>query len=574
MYSEGDAKNKEAKAKRLRSKSILMKIASTKTIVPSKNPSEIKAEKSIPKKDVLKSKAKKQDSDKRNIISKFTTKESPAHFDQTNSNTRRVQPNDSFRLLKTKYQHRIQSTARVQTSIGDGRDKKPVSRFPHNFLKKNQQTKITKPQTKRNVGSSPMHSIDNMNNPNRNVCMNEVIVKSALVNIRKPSLTMENLPIRHESLRNTFKNPTNKDSLNSNKAIGKSTVHIQTSCLIETFAKSCQTLRQSQIDILNMKAILQSLLDKINNNVIGYEFTYVIFQTAAETLNMKYLKINKTKKSSMSIARIVKKIQNLDEISKFDDTILHQYETKELLDVLNWLLNDTRFEINGTTDSMKIYEIMDEIDGRENEILPQAVFEIIYSPQSHHFQQWLYLKNQISAVIQCYMFISPTKIYKYLRHGFSKHCHKQYVTFENHIPLLEEETENFLIWDLKRTQDEDDELIMVGVVHMINDKQYFEETNFQDQIMYRVTNPESLIIKNVLLYSRSRYQTYMRNNPPMIKQNSFLNMNINVKNLFMWLAVGVVIGFSIVFIFGFGSSSRPEHQEIKHKGEIWPELGI
>ncbi|KAI5753352.1 hypothetical protein M8J77_026123 [Diaphorina citri] len=232
---------------------------------------------------------------------------------------------------------------------------------------------------------------------------------------------------------------------------------------------------------------------------------------------MKSLKINKTKRSSISIAKVLKQIENFDELSKFNDKTLAQYEVKELIEILSWLLNDTRFEINGTINASKIEDIMIHIDESKKYFLPQAYFEVTYSQESQIFKHWSLLRSKTNRVIQCYMFISPTKIYKYLRHGFSKCSTRQYVTYQNHLPFLEEETEHFLIWDITRSQEED-ELIIIGVVHMVDDEQHFEEAIFHDQIIYKVKNPESLIIKHVLLYSRNKYRVFMNKNPALLEQ--------------------------------------------------------
>lgn len=332
----------------------------------------------------------------------------------------------------------------------------------------------------------------------------------------------------------------------------------QTSCLIETFTRSCQTLRQSQMDFLNTKTMFHSLLNKIKTNKWGYEFIYVIFQTAAETSNMKSLKINKVKKPSMTIASVLKEIEHFDDLFTFDDLRLSKYETKELIEVLTWLLNDTKFYIKGTVNAAEVADIM--ICMGRIDFLPVAQFQVTFTPESHNLLEWSSIRNSADQVIQCFMFISPTKVYKYLRHGFSKKTSKQYVTFQKHLPFLEDETENFLIWDIFRTREEE-ELIMVAVVDMVDDAQYYEEAIFQDQIIYKVKDPAVLLIKNIILYSRNQYLSYKDNNkkvPSTLSSSKPFNISMDFT---FWLAL--IFTFSLIVLCAYKLSRSKEENENK-----------
>lgn len=527
MHFEGRNTSRESKSNKLRPKSTVRK-----TVTSVAN-NDILVARGYPKKptqkmNISRMKLKKLEIEQRNLLSKFTN---AGNSDQLGyKSSHRILPNTCFRTLSSKSHHNP-----PPRPDGDGSKNKIL---PGN-------------QSDLNVSSS------------RRASKNDSKIRLKQFKSKRSSKNCVPLPLSNFHKKEPINLKTSTE------------VDIQTSCLINYFAKSCQTLRQSQIDVLNMKQLLERILEKIQKNPWGYEFTFVIFQTAAETLNMKSLKINKKRKSSISIARLMKKIENLDDLWKFDDDILQHYETKELLDILSWLLNDSKLEITGTIEITKIRELMIKLDENEQSLLPQAMFEVSYHSLAHSYQQWLSLRRENIDIINCYMFISPTKIYKYLRHGFSKRSSKQYVAFQNHLPFLEEETENFLVWNIMRSNEED-ELIMVAVVNMINERENFDETIFHDQIMYKIKNPESLVIKHVLLYSRKHYQVYLDNCPVILKQQKY-NFSLNSVNRSTWTKVLLaIIALMVVPVLVLGTFRRSniESNENKFRGEGCPSFAL
>lgn len=306
--------------------------------------------------------------------------------------------------------------------------------------------------------------------------------------------------------------------------------------------------------------MLHTLLDKIKKNKWGYEFTYVIFQTAAE-VSKKSLIINKSKKSSMAIANVMKQIEHFDDLFQLGDQDILLDETKELIEVITWLLNSKKFHITGTVDPKEVSVIMSYLDQSKSDLLPVAIFDIRLSLESHTLQRWFALHEKTNRVIQCYMFVSPTKIYKYLRHGFSKKPKHPFVTFQNHLPFLEEETEMFLIWDITRTQKED-ELIVVLVAHMVDDEECYEVDVYHDQIVYKIKDPASLLIKHILLYSRQQYQIYSNNNTQLIQQQKS-NFSVPSIDFTLWLSIffTMFLLLMITYEFFFFSIEKEEKKK-------------
>lgn len=463
--------------------------------------------------------SKTDQEERRNFVSKFTTNESVAGIVPPKAalSSRRTQPNFSYQkqmsrgILNSK-----------DAKVGD-------SKYESLCVLK----KIQSPKSGINL-VLPKRS-------NHFVAQNS---QQQLLKARKVSAVPEQriLPVFHE---------TRKKRLE---------VDIQTSCLIETIAKSCQTLRESQIDILNFTDMLHTLLDKIKKNKWGYEFTYVIFQTAAE-VSKKSLIINKSKKSSMAIANVMKQIEHFDDLFQLGDQDILLDETKELIEVITWLLNSKKFHITGTVDPKEVSVIMSYLDQSKSDLLPVAIFDIRLSLESHTLQRWFALHEKTNRVIQCYMFVSPTKIYKYLRHGFSKKPKHPFVTFQNHLPFLEEETEMFLIWDITRTQKED-ELIVVLVAHMVDDEECYEVDVYHDQIVYKIKDPASLLIKHILLYSRQQYQIYSNNNTQLIQQQKS-NFSVPSIDFTLWLSIffTMFLLLMITYEFFFFSIEKEEKKK-------------